>query len=92
MDHLMALMFGEDFFEYTLDAKKTCHVQDDFHPKFQYNREEWRHEYADMATVSDSVISVEKGKFLDKAGYWWFEVFSVPALLPRKIIWVWEEL
>ena len=66
MDHLMTLMFGQDFFEYTFDEKKTCHVQDDFQPEFKYNREEWLCEYADMATVPDDVISVEKGKCLEK--------------------------
>lgn len=55
----MSLMFGQDFFEYALDSKKTCHVQDGFKPTFKYNREEWLHEYADMLTVSDSVSSVE---------------------------------
>ena len=66
MDHLMSLMFGQDFFEYTLDAKKTCHVQDDFHPKFRYNREEWLYEYADMVTVSDNGTTVEMGRCLVK--------------------------
>ena len=61
MDHLMTLMFGQDFFEYTLDAKKTCHVQDDFQRKFKYSREEWLCEYADMLTGIDNVISVENG-------------------------------
>lgn len=69
MDHLMTLMFGQDFFEYTFDEKKTCHVQDDFQPEFQYNREEWFCEYAHMATVPDDVISVEKGTCLEK-GNW----------------------
>ena len=57
----MDLMFGQDFFEYTLDAKKTCHVRDDFQPKFKYSREEWLCEYADMLTGIDNVISVEDG-------------------------------
>ena len=59
----MTLMFGQDFFEYTLDAKKTCHVRDDFQPKFKYSREEWLCEYADMLHVTgiDNVISVENG-------------------------------
>ena len=57
----MTLMFGQDFFEYTLDAKKTCHVQDDFQPKFKYSREEWLCEYADMLTGIDNVTSVENG-------------------------------
>lgn len=65
MDHLMSLMFGQDFFEYILDAKKTCHVQDDCHPRFKYNREEWVNEYVDMATDSDNVSSVEKGMCID---------------------------
>ena len=66
MDHLMSLMFGQDFFEYILDAKKTCHVRDYCHPQFKYNREEWLDEYVDMATDSDNVSSVEKGLCLDK--------------------------
>ena len=61
MDHLMTLMFGQDFFEYTLDAKKTCHVRDDFQPKFKYSREEWLCEYADMLTGIDNVILFENG-------------------------------
>lgn len=61
MDHLMTLMFGQDFFEYTLDAKKTSHMRDDFLPKFKYSREEWLSEYADMLTGIDDVISVENG-------------------------------
>ena len=61
MDHLMTLMFGQDFFEYTLDAKKTCHERDDFQPKFKYSREEWLCEYADMLTGIDNVTSVENG-------------------------------
>ena len=48
----MALMFGEGFFEYTLDAKKTCHVQDDFNQKFKYDRAQWLHEYADTWQLS----------------------------------------
>lgn len=55
----MTLMFGQDFFEYTLDAKKTCHVRDDFLPKFKYSREEWLSEYTDMLTGIGKVISVE---------------------------------
>lgn len=61
MDHLMTLMFGQDFIEYTFDAKKTCHMRDDFLPKFKYSREEWLSEYADMLTGIDDVISVENG-------------------------------
>ena len=57
----MSLMFGEDFFEYVLDAKKTCHVQEDFCPKFKYNREEWISEYVGMIGVPDNVITDEKG-------------------------------
>lgn len=59
MHHLMTLMFGQDFFEYTLDAEKTCHVRDDFLPKFKYSREEWLSEYTDMLTGIGNVISVE---------------------------------
>ena len=66
MDHLMSLMFGQDFFEYILDAKKTCHVRDDCHPNFKYDREEWLNEYVDMATDSDNMNSVEKGMCVDK--------------------------
>ena len=57
-------MFGQDFFEYILDAK-TCHVRDDCHPKFKYDREQWVNEYVDMATDSDNVSSVERGTCLD---------------------------
>ena len=66
MDHLMTLMFGQDFFEYTLDAKKTYHVRDDFLPKFKYSREEWLSEYTDMLTGIGNVISVENGMFPGK--------------------------
>ena len=57
-DKLMSLMFGEDFFEYVLDAKKTCHVQNDFCPKFSYNREEWNCEYEDMVDIPDNVVTI----------------------------------
>ena len=57
MDHLMSLMFGQGFFEYTLD-KKTCNVQDDFYPKFRYKREEWLCEYPDMVNVYVNVTTV----------------------------------
>ena len=66
MHHLMTLMFGQDFFEYTLDAKKTYHVRDDFLPKFKYSREEWLSEYTDMLTGIGKVISVENGMFPGK--------------------------
>lgn len=88
----MSLMFGQDFFEYSrLDSKKTCHVQDGFKPTFKYNREEWLHEYVDMLTVSDSVSSVETGTCLIRVTGG-FELLSVAASLPGKMIWVWQEL
>lgn len=60
-------MFGGDFFEYVLDANKTCHVQDDFSPKFKYNKEEWICEHVDMVDVPDNVITDEKGQCHNKS-------------------------
>lgn len=41
-------MFGEDFFEYVFDEKRTCHVHDDFKPQIVYNRHEWNCEYENI--------------------------------------------
>lgn len=48
LDKLLSMMFGDDFFEYVFDAKRTCHVHDDFKPQIVYNRHEWNCEYENI--------------------------------------------
>ncbi|XP_022784020.1 uncharacterized protein LOC111324674 [Stylophora pistillata] len=48
LDKLLSMMFGEDFFEYVFDEKRTCHVHDDFKPHTVYNRHEWNCEYENI--------------------------------------------
>lgn len=61
MDNLMSMMLGEDFFKYTLDVKKTCHVHDDCKPKFVYCRDEWHSNYNHMIEDSSAVTNKDKG-------------------------------
>lgn len=64
MDKLMTLMFGDDFLEYSLDIKKTCHVHDDYKPKFVFNRAEWLSEYENMIVSPNNMTTDETGGFL----------------------------
>ena len=54
----MTLIFGDDFLEYTLD-ENTCHVHDDYKPKFVYNRDEWLREY-NMIAASNNMTTDKK--------------------------------
>ena len=56
------MMFGEDFFEYVFDEKRTCHVHDGFKPQFVYNRHEWNCEYENMISNSFGFTSKMQGK------------------------------
>ena len=76
MDHLMSLMFGQDFFEYALDSKKTCHVQDGFKSTFKYNREEWLHEYADMLKFCLWQCELSWDRYVSHKGNWWFWIIE----------------
>lgn len=58
----MSMMHGDDFFEYSLDVKKTCHVHEDFKPTFVYNIEEWNSEYHHMIANFSAFSSEEKGE------------------------------
>ena len=62
LDKLMFMMFGEDFFEYVFDEKRTCHVHDGFKPQFVYNRHEWNCEYENMISNSFGFTSKMQGK------------------------------
>lgn len=57
----MFMMFGEDFFEYVFDEKRTCHVHDGFKPQFVYNRHEWNCEYENMISNSFGFTSKMQG-------------------------------
>lgn len=61
LDKLMFMMFGEDFFEYVFDEKRTCHVHDGFKPQFVYNRHEWNCEYENMISNSFGFTSKMQG-------------------------------
>lgn len=60
MDKLMTMMFGEDFFEYDYDEKKSCFVADECRPTFVYNREEWVRQYVHMVTSDDTCTIMDE--------------------------------
>ena len=48
MDHLMSLVYGDDFYEYEYDEKKLCLVSESSQPTFKYERDEWNKDYSNM--------------------------------------------
>lgn len=58
MNHLLTLMFGNEFFVYEYNEKKVCMVADDSKPSFKYSAEQWNEEYDNMI-IEGTTINAE---------------------------------
>jgi len=62
MNHLLTMMFGNDYFVYEYNEKKVCIVADDSKPTFKYSMEEWNEEYPNM--ISERTSLNAKGNYI----------------------------